>query len=136
MAGEIMCYYAANAESRKSIFVCEGAKDLWRLWQELRGSDLDRELLLVTSTHGSAFPGEWQDPGYWSSWDRVCFGQDSDSAGERIVFKLVEQVGRDGLRVRIPHPARMPPGAGRRSSGFTVPRGKGSSYAAGRYPPC
>jgi DNA primase len=102
MAGDVMCYYAADAESRKSIFVCEGAKDLWRLWQELRGTELDRELLLVTSTHGSAFPGEWQDPDYWSPWDRVYFGQDNDSAGERIVSKLVEQVGRDALRVRVP----------------------------------
>ena len=102
MAGEVMCYYGADASSRKKIFVCEGAKDLWRLWQEVQGTDLDRELLLVTSTHGSAFPREWKDPEYWSPWDTIYFGQDNDDAGERIVSKLVEYVGRDALRVRVP----------------------------------
>ena len=103
MAGDVMCYYATDAASRKSIFVCEGAKDLWRLWQELRGSDPEHELLLVTSTHGSAFPGEWQDPAYWNFWDRVYLGQDNDVAGERIISKLVEIIGRDALRVRVPN---------------------------------
>ncbi|MCA1634172.1 MAG: hypothetical protein LC802_10875 [Acidobacteria bacterium] len=102
MAGEVRTYYATSEEGKKSIFVCEGAKDVWRHWQALQGTELGDELLLVTSTHGAAFPDSWKDPAFWAKWERVYFGQDNDEAGEHVAVKLSELTGRECLRVVVP----------------------------------
>lgn len=102
MSGEVRTYYATSAEGRMSIFVCEGAKDVWRTWQALRGVNVGEELLLVTSTHGSAFPAEWKDPSFWAPWEAVYFGQDSDEAGDFVAQKLAEFIGREARRVSVP----------------------------------
>jgi len=102
MAGEVRTYYADAASGKKAIFVCEGAKDVWRHWQALQDSSLASELLLVTSTHGSAFPEEWKDPAFWSAWEEVYFGHDNDEAGEAMAAKLGGFIGRDARRVVVP----------------------------------
>lgn len=102
MSGEVRTYYADPVSSQKTIFVCEGAKDVWRHWQALRGSALADELLLVTSTHGSAFPDEWKDPAFWSRWETVYFGQDNDEAGDHSASKLAGYISRDAKRVLVP----------------------------------
>jgi hypothetical protein len=102
MSGEVRTYYSAPMNSQKNIFVCEGAKDVWRHWQALQGSALAGDLLLITSTHGSAFPDEWKDPAFWSRWETVYFGQDNDEAGEHAASKLAGYIGRDARRVLVP----------------------------------
>jgi hypothetical protein len=102
MSGEVRSYYADEDSGKKSIFICEGAKDVWRHWQALQGSPLASELLLVTSTHGSAFPDEWKDPAFWSAWENVYFGHDSDEAGDAMAAKLAGFIGRDARRVLVP----------------------------------
>lgn len=102
MSGEVRCYYADAVSDKRSIFVCEGAKDVWRHWQALRGATHAGDLLLVTSTHGSAFPVEWKDPAFWSSWETVYFGHDNDTAGEIMATKLAEIIGREARRVLVP----------------------------------
>lgn len=102
MAGEVRTYYATSEEGKKSIFVCEGAKDVWRTWQALEGSELGDGLLLVTSTHGTSFPDSWKDPSFWAKWENVYFGQDGDEAGDHVAFKLSELTGRECRRVVVP----------------------------------
>lgn len=100
-AGTTLSNYGGNPRGR-SIFVCEGAKDLWILHQHIQNTPLAEELLLVTSTHGSNYPWEWQGPEHWKDFDVVFFGQDNDEQGEKIVEKLVSFIGRDAGRVRVP----------------------------------
>ncbi|HWS86444.1 MAG TPA: hypothetical protein VN282_05755 [Pyrinomonadaceae bacterium] len=102
MSGRPRTYYAAAAAGRESIFVCEGAKDVWRHWQALDGSPLGSGLLLVTSTHGSSFPKEWKDPAFWSRWKHVYLAQDNDEAGDFMAGKLVPYIGREARRVLVP----------------------------------
>jgi hypothetical protein len=98
MSGEVRTYYATAAEGCKSLFVCEGAKDVWRHWQALQGTPPGEALLLITSTHGSAFPVEWRDLTFWAKWDAVYFGHDNDEAGGHIARKLGELIGREAKR--------------------------------------
>lgn len=102
MSGEVRTYYADAVGVQKGVFVCEGAKDVWRHWQAISGTPLASELLLITSTHGTAFPEEWKDPAFWARWDTVYFGQDNDEAGDLVALKLAELVGREARRVSVP----------------------------------
>ncbi|HKC64210.1 MAG TPA: hypothetical protein VKB86_11255 [Pyrinomonadaceae bacterium] len=102
MSGEVRTYYAEAVGSQKNIFICEGAKDVWRHWQALRGTHLASDLLLITSTHGSAIPEEWKDPEFWTRWETVFFGHDNDEAGEHIATKLATSIGREARRVTVP----------------------------------
>lgn len=102
MAGEVRSYFATSDEGRKSILICEGAKDVWRTWQALQGSELADGILLVTSTHGTSFPEAWKDPAFWTRWETVYFGQDNDDAGTLVATKLAELIGREARRVLVP----------------------------------
>lgn len=102
MSGEVRTYYADAVGSQKAVFVCEGAKDVWRHWQALQNTSLASDLLLITSTHGSAFPEEWKDPEFWARWETVFFGQDNDQAGEHVCAKLAGLIGREARRVLVP----------------------------------
>jgi hypothetical protein len=102
MSGEVRTYYASAIGERTVLFVCEGAKDVWRTWQGIQGTKLGGQMLLISSTHGSAFPVEWKHIEFWSPWEKVYLGHDNDEAGEAIVSKLVQFVGRDVYRVEVP----------------------------------
>ncbi|HEX8721818.1 MAG TPA: hypothetical protein VF736_14380 [Pyrinomonadaceae bacterium] len=102
MKGESRTYYSGPAEGVKGLFVCGGAKDLWRHWQGLQGSPLAFELLLVASTHGPALPEEWSDPAFWEPWEAVYFGHGNGEAGEREAARLFELTGRESRRARVP----------------------------------
>lgn len=102
MSGPPRAYYADAAGERESVFVCEGAKDVWRHWQALRGTKFAGQLLLVTSTHGSSIPEEWKDPAYWSRWEHVYLAQDNDEAGDFVAAKLASFIPREARRVLVP----------------------------------
>jgi hypothetical protein len=102
MSGSPRAYYATPVGARTSIFVCEGAKDVWRHWQALQGSKFEKQMLLVTSTHGSAFPEEWKDPDYWSHWEHVYLAEDNDEAGDFIATNLASYIPREARRVLVP----------------------------------
>jgi hypothetical protein len=102
MSGEIRTYYGSAVEGRRIVFVCEGAKDLWRTWQEFNGTGFADSILLISSTHGTNFPREWKLAEFWEKWDLIYFGHDNDTPGEKLSVKLAEHVGRDVFRVRPP----------------------------------
>jgi len=95
-------YWVTPAEGRTELFVCEGAKDGWWLWQALRSSPLLDRLCIITSTHGSGIPEAWTSPVFWQSWDKVYLGHDADEAGDALAHRVRELAGRDVYRVRVP----------------------------------
>lgn len=95
-------YWVTPAAARQDLLVCEGAKDGWRLWQELQGTSLASRLCIVTSTHGSVIPEEWKTPAFWASWDTVYAGQDADESGDSMALKVREHAARDIRRLRVP----------------------------------
>ncbi len=101
MAGKVACYYAGNPTA-PNILVCEGAKDLWILWQHLQGTPLEKNILLVTSTHGRGTPEEWRDGAYWQGFEKIYLAQDNDPAGDEIVDKLLPLIAREAFRVKVP----------------------------------
>jgi hypothetical protein len=101
-AGKPGTYWVTPRQERTELFVCEGAKDGWWLWQALRGSSVLKRLCLITSTHGSGIPEAWHSPMFWRDWDKVYLGQDADEAGDALAHRVRELAGRDVYRVRVP----------------------------------
>jgi hypothetical protein len=102
MPGSVRAYYADSVGGRKTLFVCEGAKDLWRHWQETHADERTRSLVTTSSTHVPEFPDEWKSPAFWRQWDEVYLGHDSDAAGEEMVARLLKLAGRPARRVVVP----------------------------------
>src|SRR5215213_4184976 len=102
MSGEVRTYYGGPAAGKEIVFVCQEVMELWRLWQEIKGSSLGKELLLICSTKDSIFPEEWRDPGFWAAWETIYLGHDHDEVGEQLTAKLAELIGKDVRRVRVP----------------------------------
>jgi hypothetical protein len=78
-AGPPRTYYSAKAAGHTRLFVCDGLKDLWAIWDQIRGTPLEDEMLLISSTNGGAgFPDEWREPGFWEQWETIYLGHDND----------------------------------------------------------
>lgn len=102
-AGPARTYFSEKADGKKRLFVCDGLKDLWALWDKLRGTELGKELLLVSSTNGgSGFPEEWKVPGFWEPWETVFLGHDSDvpdaKTGKKAGDEHAKSVAKLALR--------------------------------------
>jgi energy-coupling factor transporter ATP-binding protein EcfA2 len=106
MKGPPRTYYSGVVAGHKTLFVCEGLKDLWRTWQVLR-EDGSLELLLISSTHGSAIPDEWQYASFWERFDLVFLGHDADEAGDETARRIAKLAGHEMLRVRPPKKEHM-----------------------------
>ncbi len=102
MKGAPQCYFADIISKQRILFVCEGLKDVWRHWQGLAQANLDKDILLISSTHGSAIPAEWEDADFWAKWSAVYLAQDNDEAGDKIAERVLEFVGREARRIRVP----------------------------------
>lgn len=102
MKGEPQCYYAEPVARQRVLFICEGLKDVWRHWQALSEAGATGDILLVSSTHGSAIPAEWNSDEFWKPWSAVYLGQDNDDAGDKIAERVVECAGREVRRIKVP----------------------------------
>jgi hypothetical protein len=102
MKGEVSTYWSEKRKSQTTLFVCEGLKDVWRHWQALKQASMTSEIMLISSTHGSGIPAEWKSENFWSPWGTIYFGQDNDDAGDMIAEGVLEFVGREILRVKVP----------------------------------
>jgi hypothetical protein len=102
MKGAPATYYSGKYTNQSAVFVCEGLKDLWRLWQALGERRGELDLLLITSTHGSAIPAEWKQPEFWNRFDLVFLGNDNDKAGVETAIKISSGAGHETLRVLPP----------------------------------
>lgn len=101
-AGEARTLYGEAIGGQKSLFVCQSALDLWKIWQEIRSDSLSKELALITSTHGIQPPESWKSPSFWAPWEKVYFAHHANDIGDMCAAKLAEWTGREVLRVRIP----------------------------------
>lgn len=102
MKGDVSTYYADAIGTQKSLFICEGVKDVWRHWQELLNHGKTPDLLLVSSTHGTAFPAEWKEAEYWGRWENVYCGHDNDEAGNDMARRVAMLACREVRRVAVP----------------------------------
>ena len=102
MKGEPQTYYSDTLGRQRILFVCEGLKDVWRHWRALSEAVMTDQIMLISSTHGSAIPAEWKSNEFWKNWDRVYLGQDNDEAGNKIAEKVLEYIGRQAHRIKVP----------------------------------
>lgn len=101
-SGEARTYYGCAASGKRLVFVCQRALDLWRHWQALDGTALGNELLLICSIREAEFPEEWREPTFWAEWETVYVGFDGGEVGDQLASRLVELIGRDAQRARVP----------------------------------
>lgn len=78
-SGPARAYFSDKADGRKFIFICDGLKDVWALWDKLQGTELGKQIVFVSSTNGGGgMPEEWKVAGFWEPWEQVYLGHDSD----------------------------------------------------------
>ncbi len=102
MKGSPQVYFTHAYRKQSKIFVCEGVKDAWVLYQNLKENDLLGEILVCSSTHGAGIPDSMKSEGFWSRFDQIFLGHDHDSAGDRMAEKLSEFILKDCYRVKCP----------------------------------
>jgi len=100
--GSAATYWVTPSEGKQDLLIVEGARDGWRVWQEVQGSELEGQLAIITSTHGSAIPNDWKQPTFFADWERVYLGQDADDTGDKLAQQVRELTHREALRLRPP----------------------------------
>ena len=100
-SGETRIYYSGPSDACKSILVCDGPRDVWRLWQETNGRT-SPDLLFVAPTRPKAFPEEWTLPGFWNRWETVYLAFGGGEVGEALAAKLSTLIEREARRVLLP----------------------------------
>jgi hypothetical protein len=110
-AGEARTYYSGSRQNKTRLFVCDGLKDVWALYQALEGTTLGKEMLIISSTNGGAgHPAEWKNPEFWEGWEAVYLGHDNDKpdphtgrkAGDMHAVSVAKLAHREMLRVCPP----------------------------------
>ena len=103
MSGRPLTYWADSKRGQHILFVCEGEKDVWMHWQELNGLGLTDRIMIMTSTHGTGIPSEWNSEEFWNPWSAIYLAQDNDDTGRRLVETVRRLVGaRDAYRAEVP----------------------------------
>ena len=100
--GEPAFCYSQKREKQPFLFVCEGLKDLWLLHQKLRQSRHLKDILLISSTHGSGLPKEVESTHLLNGFDKVFCGHDNDDAGHKMAKRFAKHAGLKARRVCVP----------------------------------
>jgi hypothetical protein len=96
-------YNTVRLASHDFLFIAEGFKDLWLLHQYIQGTDLEKRLLIVTSTHGSRVPEEVQvDPYFFSDFTHIYCGHDADGSGEITANDWAQYAANKVYRAKPP----------------------------------
>lgn len=101
-AGKAATYWATPSKGRQNLLIVEGPRDAWRIWQEIQDTALAGHLAIITSTHGSAIPKDWQTPSFFTNWERIYLGQDADDTGDALAQKVAELAHQEAHRLRPP----------------------------------
>lgn len=103
-AGEVrVAYNVVPTSEHRFLFVAEGLKDLWILHQHIQGTQLEKILLLATSTNGKILPQEVMDnPTLFDAYEKVFLGHDNEAsgAGDKIADSWAQYVGIRSHRVK------------------------------------
>ena len=102
MKSSPQAYFTHPYRKQTKIFICEGIKDAWVIYQNLKQNNLLKDILVSSSTHGSSIPDTFKDESFWGKFDKIYLGHDHDSAGDRIAEKLTEYIPKDCYRVKCP----------------------------------
>ena len=102
MKGKPQVYFTHAFRKQKKLIVCEGIKDAWVVYQNLKKNDLLSQFLVCSGTHGSSIPDEMKNPNFWTKFEKIYFGHDHDSAGNRMAEKLSEFVPLECYRLVCP----------------------------------
>lgn len=102
-AGPARTYYSGPSAKKKLLFVCDGLKDLWAVWDKIRHTDLADSLLLITSTNGgSGYPEEWKEASFWEDWATIYLGHDNDvpdpKTGKKAGDEHAKSIARMAMR--------------------------------------
>ena len=102
-SGPARTYYSGAATKKKHLFVCDGLKDLWSIWDQIRKTDLGKDVLLITSTNGGCgYPDEWKEASFWEGWDTIYLGHDNDApdpkTGKKAGDEHAKAVARMAMR--------------------------------------
>lgn len=109
-AGPARTYYGDKASGKKHLFVCDGLKDLWAIWDKIHGTDLGKSLVLVTSTNGGGgFPEEWRVPAFWDEWETVYLGHDNDQPNPKTGKKAGDEHAKSLARLAMREMRRVWP---------------------------
>lgn len=102
MKGSPQVYFTHPYRKQTKVFICEGIKDAWVIYQNLKEHNLLKDILVCSSTHGSSIPEDFKNEIFWGKFDKIYLGHDHDSAGDRIAEKLTEYIPKDCYRVKCP----------------------------------
>ena len=102
MKGSPQVYFTHPYIKQTKVFICEGIKDAWVIYQNLKEHNLLKDILVCSSTHGSSIPEDFKNEIFWGKFDKIYLGHDHDSAGDRIAEKLTEYIPKDCYRVKCP----------------------------------
>ena len=102
MSGSPQVYYTHSYTKQKTIFVCEGIKDSWVLYQNLKENNLLDQILICSSTHGSGIPTEFKSDVFWQKFEKIYLGHDHDSAGDKMAEIISQFALKDCYRVKCP----------------------------------
>ena len=109
-AGPARTYYSASSAKKTRLFVCDGLKDLWALWDNIRSEDWAEDLLLVSSTNGgSGYPEEWKDASFWEGWSAIYLGHDNDAPDQRTGKKAGDEHAKSIARMAMREMRRVWP---------------------------
>jgi hypothetical protein len=109
-AGPARTYYSDKSKGKKHLFVCDGLKDLWAIWDKVQGTELAKDLLLVTSTNGGGgFPEDWRVPAFWDDWETVYLGHDNDPPNAKTGKKAGDEHAKGLARLAMREMRRVWP---------------------------
>jgi hypothetical protein len=109
-AGAARTYYSDKAEGKKRLFICDGLKDLWAVWDKIRGTPLEAELLLISSTNGGGGqPEEWKEASFWEEWETIYLGHDNDAADPKTGRKAGDEHAKAIARLAMREMRRVWP---------------------------
>ena len=95
-------YFSHTHNKQRNLIVCEGMKDVWVLYQNLKENDLLDDYLVCSGTHGTSIPEQMKNPDFWAKFDKIYLTQDFDKAGDTMAEKISEFIVGDCYRVRCP----------------------------------
>ncbi len=109
-SGPARTYYSGATAKKKRLFVCDGLKDLWAIWDHIQETDLAHDLLLISSTNGgSGHPEEWKDASFWENWDAIYLGHDNDAADVKTGKKAGDEHAKSIARLAMREMRRVWP---------------------------
>lgn len=100
--GKPATYYSCDVAGKTTLLVAASCRELWMLDQQLKGTELERSVVVIAPSHGSSLPDEWKKSEFWASWARVIFVHYDAVRHAQTTRFLIPHCGREVFRARVP----------------------------------